>query len=74
MHSKYVALHKYVIRVPLVSFEEVKQLKVAAIKSLFSQTIIQEAIFSASPDFYKETKKWLRGDGYFGLLVPGISV
>lgn len=62
MHSKYVALHKYVIRVPLVSFEEVKQLKVVAIKSLFSQTLIQEAIFSASPDFYKETKKWLRGE------------
>lgn len=62
MHSKYVALNKYVIRVPLVSFEEVKQLKVATIKSLFSQTPIQEAIFSASPDFYKEAKKWLRGE------------
>lgn len=60
MSSKYLVLDNYVIRSPLLSFEETSQLEVTDIKSLFKSPLIQEAIFSASSEFYEEAKKWLQ--------------
>lgn len=60
MSSRYSSLNRYIIRTPLLSIENTAKLEENDIKNLFTSPLIQEAIFSASSEFYEEAKKWLQ--------------
>lgn len=58
---KYKPFDKYVLRVPLLSVEEVSNLSVDKIKELCRLSFVSEAIFIASPELHQEMIKMLNG-------------
>ena len=64
----YSAFDNFVLRTPLFPFQFYEQLtsdeEIADdnFKSLFSNSIVQEAIFLASPTLFFELEKWIDGN------------
>jgi len=58
--TNYLPFNKYILRVPYLSFNEVKDLDVDKVRDLCSLPSIAEAIYLASPELHREMLKYLK--------------
>ncbi|MCD8411507.1 lantibiotic dehydratase family protein [Tenacibaculum finnmarkense] len=59
---KYNFINRYVLRIPLLSLEDISSLNETSLKKIVLRKEISEAIYLASPSFHKELKKALENN------------